>query len=252
MCGLVDVLTALQLSPTRYISIYHCFQREGSRKYDAKNSTYIYICIYILIFSIVDLFSISIGNTKNHVATLICLEWHSVKISLTCPLQTTLMDNVDDYLYLQESENGNLKFEVDAHQLDLRLHHFSQFPLNVKKKKSWQVCDWLAKWLIMSGYMDLRRPRVYRRSNVGLVTFYRQTIIRSNTGLFWIGPMGTTFNEFYIRSDQFLIQKLLVMFSTIGLCWGKHHRLFFMQRVCNREIFFVIVSPSPCDDSSQW
>ena len=24
-------------------------------------------------------------------------------------------------------------------------------------------------WLIMSGYMDLRRPRVYRRSNVGLV-----------------------------------------------------------------------------------
>ena len=38
-----------------------------------------------------------------------------------------------------------------------------------KKIKSWQVCDWLAKWLIMSGYMDLRRPRVYRRSNVGLV-----------------------------------------------------------------------------------
>ena len=38
-----------------------------------------------------------------------------------------------------------------------------------KRKKSWQVCDWLAKWLIMSGYMDLRRPRVYRRSNVGLV-----------------------------------------------------------------------------------
>ena len=74
----------------------------------------------------------------------------------------TLIDNVDDYLYLKESENGNLKFEVDAHQLDLRLHHFSQFPLN----------DWLAKWLIMSGYMDLRRPRVYRRSNVGLVKFY--------------------------------------------------------------------------------
>ena len=38
-----------------------------------------------------------------------------------------------------------------------------------KKIKSWQVCDWLAKWLIMSGYMDLRRPRVYRSSNIGLV-----------------------------------------------------------------------------------
>ena len=75
------------------------------------------------------------------------------------------------YLYLKESENGNFKFNVDAHQLDLRLHHFSQFHLNVLKKKikSWQVCDWLAKWLIMSGYMDLRWPRVYRRSNVGLV-----------------------------------------------------------------------------------
>ena len=41
-----------------------------------------------------------------------------------------------------------------------------------KKFKSWQVYDWLAKWLIMSGYMDLRRPRVYRRSNVGLVVVY--------------------------------------------------------------------------------
>ena len=55
---------------TRYIAIY----------------AYIYRYIYILIFSIVDLFSISIGNTKNHVATLVCLEWHSVKICLTCPL----------------------------------------------------------------------------------------------------------------------------------------------------------------------
>ena len=35
--------------------------------------------------------------------------------------------------------------------------------------KSWQVCDWLAKWMIMLRFMDLRWPRVYRRSNVGLV-----------------------------------------------------------------------------------
>ena len=39
----------------------------------------------ILILSIVDLFSISIGNTRDHVATLICLEWHTVKICLTFP-----------------------------------------------------------------------------------------------------------------------------------------------------------------------
>ena len=90
-----------------------------------------YIAIYILILSIVDLFSISIGNIKNHVATLICLERQTVKICLTFPLETTLIDNVGDYLYLKESENGNFKFKVDAHQLDLRLHHFSQFLFNV-------------------------------------------------------------------------------------------------------------------------
>ena len=36
--------------------------------------------------------------------------------------------------------------------------------------KSCQVCDWLAKWLMVLGFMDLRWPRVYRRSNVGLVS----------------------------------------------------------------------------------
>ena len=40
----------------------------------------------ILILSIIDLFSISIGNTKSHIATLICIEWHTVKICLTFPL----------------------------------------------------------------------------------------------------------------------------------------------------------------------
>ena len=35
--------------------------------------------------------------------------------------------------------------------------------------KSWQVCDWLAKWRIMLLFMDLRWPRVFQRSNVGLV-----------------------------------------------------------------------------------
>ena len=35
--------------------------------------------------------------------------------------------------------------------------------------KSWQVCDWLAKWIIMLEFMDRRWPRVCRRSSVGLV-----------------------------------------------------------------------------------
>ena len=52
-----------------------------------------------------------------------------------------IIGNVGDYLYLK---NGSFKFEVDP-------HHFN------------------AKWLIMLEFMDLRRPRVVRRSNVGLV-----------------------------------------------------------------------------------
>ena len=39
----------------------------------------------------------------------------------------------------------------------------------VKIFKGWKVCDWLAKWIIMLQFMDLRWPRVFRRSNVGLV-----------------------------------------------------------------------------------
>ena len=42
--------------------------------------------------------------------------------------------------------------------------------------KSWQVCDWLAKWIIMLGFMDLRWPRVFRRSSVGLV--YHSSTLR--------------------------------------------------------------------------
>ena len=55
------------------------------------------------------------------------------------------------------------------------LHHFSQvFSMFEKKRvfkifKSWQVCGWLTKWFIMLGFKDLRQPRVYWRSNVGLV-----------------------------------------------------------------------------------
>ena len=37
---------------------------------------------------------------------------------------------------------------------------------------SWQVCDWLAKWLIVLGFMELWWPSVYRHSNVGLVWNY--------------------------------------------------------------------------------
>ena len=51
------------------------------------------------------------------------------------------------------------------YQFNLRLHHFSFFQCKKMFFKSSQVFDWLGKWLII----DLRRPRVVWRSNVGLV-----------------------------------------------------------------------------------
>ena len=84
-----------------------------------------------------------------------------------------LIDNVGNYLYLN---NGRFKFVVDPHQFNLRLHHFSQFQRKKTILKSWQVCDWLAKWLIILGFMDLRWPRVYRRSDVGLVIVFKRCL----------------------------------------------------------------------------
>ena len=62
--------------------------------------------------------------------------------------------------------------------LFISLHKTPYFTETLDRKKNkfkswqWQVCDWLAKWLIILGFMDLRWPRVYRRSNVGLVLLW--------------------------------------------------------------------------------
>ena len=83
----------------------------------------------------------SIDNTKNHVAASTCFEW--------------LLKYVNVFIILAPK---------------LTLHHFSEFQHKKMNFKSWQVCDWLAKWLTgVLGFMDLRWPWVYRRSNVGLV-----------------------------------------------------------------------------------
>ena len=68
------------------------------------------------------------------------------------PVYKIIIVNVGDYLYLK---NGSFKFEVDP-------HHFN------------------AKWLIMLGFMDWRRPRVVRRCYVGLVYFVAQLMVRTN------------------------------------------------------------------------
>ena len=75
------------------------------------------------------------------------------------------------YIYLYDALDNRYEFST----LDWLLHNFSQF-LFMKSLnfffflilKSWQVCDWLAKWIIMLRFMDLRWPRVFRRSNAVL------------------------------------------------------------------------------------
>ena len=79
----------------RWSSVNHFEkQREISLKCDAKNiyvslslslSLYIYIYITLNRYG----FAISIGNTKNHVATLTCLEWHTENMS-TFPSKTSV------------------------------------------------------------------------------------------------------------------------------------------------------------------
>ena len=85
-------------------------------------------------------------------------------------------------MWCQELDIYGSIMDMDLlYQFNLRLHQFSQFFFSMLKQmvfkifKSWQVYDWLAKWLlviitIMMGFMDLRRPMVAPRPNVRLVS----------------------------------------------------------------------------------
>ena len=76
----------------RWTSVNHFDkQREISLKCDAKN-IYVSLSIYMYIYHTLDNrygFAISIGNTKNHVATLTCLEWHTENM-FTFPSKTSV------------------------------------------------------------------------------------------------------------------------------------------------------------------
>ena len=78
------------------------------------------------------------------------------------------------------------QFNLILHPRDYTTFH-SFFSMLAKIFTSWQVCDWLAKWLlviitIMLGFMDLRWPRVSQRSNVGLVLYWvHKTSFRTKT-----------------------------------------------------------------------
>ena len=128
--------------------------------------------------SIIDMDFSSIDNTKNHVAASTCFEWllKYVNVSiilapkLTLHAYALLLDNVGNYLYLN---NGSFKFEVDAHQINLRLHHFSEFQ---HKKNEFQKLAGL--WL--AGEMVNRRIGIYgSKVAVGLSAFQRRPCIEN-------------------------------------------------------------------------
>ena len=75
--------------------------------------------------------------------------------------------------------------------------------------KSWQVCDWLVKWIIMLQFMDLRWPRVFRRSNVGLVRSYYH-------GQKWC-PCKRSRSE--VKGQVTAINTLLSRFRTLTSVW---------------------------------
>ena len=77
---------------------------------------------------------------------------------------------LDTHIYIYIYDPLNNRYMDFLYQFNLRLIAplFSFFSWNVLKKKlvfkifkSWLVCDWLAKWLIMLGFRDLRWPRVF-------------------------------------------------------------------------------------------
>ena len=171
-------------------------QRERSLKCDAKTW---HICIYHPLYNLYG-FSLSIGNTN--VATLTCLGWLLKYFNYSCP-QADVTRMRTSYLI-----DGSFKFEVDPHQFNLRLQHFSQFQR--KKIKSWQVCDWLAKWLIALRFMDLSWLRVYRRSNVS-------PVIVINYFCTWIWYVVNVYKIIGVIS--YVTTKLSEHFDTGMVCW---------------------------------
>ena len=97
-------------------------------------------------------------------------DWHTWERLLKC------YDKNSTYIYIYMML---LIIDMDfLYQFDLGLiaplsvschENFEKKKMFFKIIKSWQVCDWLAKWIIMLQFMDLRWPRVFQRSKVGLV-----------------------------------------------------------------------------------
>ena len=90
--------------------------------------------------------------------------------------------NTHIYIYIWYDNRYGFSLSVQSGIDCTTFHRF--FSWNVRIFffffKSSQVCDWLAKWIIMLRFMDLRWPRVFRRSNAVLLFIVRYIYIRYN------------------------------------------------------------------------
>ena len=110
-------------------------------------------------------------DSSSIIAHLVNSDLHTWERSLKC-LKCYAKNSTYIYIYLYDALDNRYEFST----LDWLLHHFSRFLFMKSLKnffflilKSWQVCDWLAKWIIMLRFMDLRWPRVFRHFFAGLV-----------------------------------------------------------------------------------
>ena len=121
-------------------------------------------------------------------------------------------------VYVYDTLNNRYGFSISVQpEIDCTTFH-SFFSWNVWKKfffkifKSWQVCDWLAKWIIMLGFMDLRWPRVFRRSSVGLVWSYFVFICNSKPTLSGV-EAGSCWA--HVTSWHFILEQILYFLITL-------------------------------------
>ena len=111
--------------------------------------------------------------------------------------------------------------DLHTWERSLRCYQLCQELVFFKIFKSWQVCDWLAKWMIMLRFMDLRWPRVFRRSNVGLVKIVipkaKQipSLIRFS---YWIDPVVFQSHFFhFLWIDSFIHRKMWQLIKSPGV-----------------------------------
>ena len=102
------------------------------RRRKVRNSIYRYRKIYIdyrskFVYRFISSIPIIYGNTMRYINSSLI-----ISPKLTSHACALLINNVGKYLYLN---NGSFKFEVDPHQFNLRLHHFSQFQRKEKNQK---------------------------------------------------------------------------------------------------------------------